>query len=187
MMATTQLTASGHPIEARYIIGWYAGRGARIVVAAAAVLAVMATVSLLALAGSSYRPMVVRGEGIEPAFSTGDVVVSQVVAAADIKVGDIVTYIDGMRGDALVTERVLEVTATDSEYSFTTMGAGSTAIEHLAVDIDGEIGRITYQPRGLGRALDVITSGFAKVAFLASIAILLIRPVVRRGRLELNA
>jgi hypothetical protein len=67
------------------------------------------------------------------------------------------------------------------------MGAGSTAIEHLAVDIDGEIGRITYQPRGLGRALDVITSGFAKVAFLAGVAILLIRPVVRRGRLELNA
>ena len=186
MMTTTQLTASGHPIETRHIIGWYAGRGVRIVVAAAAALAVIATISLLALAGSSYRPMIVRGEGMEPTFNTGDVVVSQVVAASSIKAGDVVTYIDGMRGGALVTERVLEVTPSDSEYSFTTMGAGKTSVEHLAVAIDGEIGRITYQPPGLGRILDLTTSPSTRLAAMAVVALLLLRPVVRRGRFELN-
>ncbi len=186
MMATTQLTASGHPIEMRHVIGWYAGRGVRIVVAAAAALAVIATISLLVLAVSSYRPMIVRGEGMEPIFSTGDVVVSQVVAASSIKAGDVVTYVDGMRGGALVTERVLEVTASDSEYSFTTMGAGRTSVEHLAVAIDGEIGRIAYQPPGLGRILDLTTSATARLAAMALVALLLIRPVVQRARLELS-
>ena len=175
-MATAHLVAAGRPIRLRYALGWYAGRGVRIVLCAMAVLSVVATFSILALVASNYRPMVVSTSSMDPTFGTGDVIVSNVVPPSAVAVGDVITYSDSFRGGALITERVVEVRQDGSTFAFTTKGDASAVEEHWSIDRESSVGRVAYRIPGLGGALAVISHPAALVAMLIGMLGLLVGP-----------
>src|SRR5687767_8761046 len=87
--------------------------GALVVAAAALVLTLVAFTDGL-------RPFVVRSGSMAPAIDTGDIVVTRPVTPDQLGSGDVVTFRDPSRSDALVTHRVVKVTQQGDRYSFVT-------------------------------------------------------------------
>lgn len=92
-----------------------------------------------------YRPLVVRSGSMTPALLTGDLIVTQLVRPASVRVGDIVTFSDQSRGNVLVTHRVVEMAREGSKYSFITKGDGNTAVEEWTIGDKGELGRFAFR------------------------------------------
>lgn len=55
-----------------------------------------------------YKPFIVMSGSMEPTIMTGDLIVSKNINADDVKAGDVISY---HLGDAVITHRVLEITA----------------------------------------------------------------------------
>lgn len=58
-----------------------------------------------------YKPFIVMSGSMEPTIMTGDLIVSKSADADAVKPGDIVSY---RLGDAVITHRVLEITADET-------------------------------------------------------------------------
>ncbi len=185
MTAITHRLAPWRPIRPRYVLRSYASRWLGLMIWPALGLAAAAPVALILLVTGDYRPMVVNTDSMQPALENGDVIVNEVVAPAEIKVGDIVAYSDDLRGGAVITERVLEVSEQAGAYSFATTGDSSSRVEHWSIDQSGSVGRVAYRAPGLGRWLAAATSGLPGAALLAGITILVIGVLARPFRLDL--
>ena len=71
-----------------------------------ALLAVGAVASAVVL---GYRPLLVRSGSMAPAIHTGDVVLSRLVEAREISVGDVVTFRDPTRDQRLITLSLIHI------------------------------------------------------------------------------
>jgi signal peptidase len=87
---------------------------------------------------------------MEPALMTGDAIVTQVVRPSDLRVGEVVTFVDTTRGSVLVTHRVTEVRHDAGMYTFATRGDKNTGEERWTVPGDGSVGRLALRVPQLG-------------------------------------
>lgn len=142
-------------------------------------VAVLLPIAMIVLVTGDYRPMVVSADSMAPTLRPGDVIVNEVVAPADVRVGDIVSYSDGMRDGAVVTERVIEVQAGAGTFAFTTAADAGSPAEHWEIDRTGSLGRVAYHAPGVGRWVETATSGFAGFALPFGLVTLLVGAVVR--------
>jgi signal peptidase len=69
-----------------------------------------------------YRPLVIRSGSMVPTLRVGDLIVVEEVGATDVKVGDIVTFLDPTGGDETITHRVRAVTDDGARRRFETKG-----------------------------------------------------------------
>jgi len=121
-------------------------RGAVVLLVTLAVVAV--TPTLLPLIG--YRPLVVRSGSMEPTLMTGDAIVTRIVGPSEVRVGQVITFVDATRGNALVSHRVTEMTHSGGTYSFVTRGDMNTGVERWTIDDQGTLGRLALRIPKLG-------------------------------------
>lgn len=133
-----------------------------------ALLSACAPVAAVAL---GLRPAVIGSDAMQPTFGDGDVVINELVPATALRPGDVVTYADGLRDGALVTERVVEVRAAGAALELVTKGDAGARVERSSIVPDQRVGRVVHHLPGVGRVAAVVTSpltgGTAGVALIA--------------------
>jgi signal peptidase len=78
---------------------------------------------------------------MEPAISTGDLVVDERITAADTRVGDVITFPEpGTR--RLITHRLVHKRVSGGKAHMRTRGDANNAPERWSAPADGEIGRV---------------------------------------------
>ena len=102
----------------------------------------VAAVAVSQLGG--HRTLNMLTGSMAPAIEPGDVVLDDVVAPRELRVGDIVTFPDSRRRGRLVTHRVRSVAVANGRAYVVTRGDANNASERWSVSADGELGRVAY-------------------------------------------
>ncbi len=97
------------------------------------------------------RPYTVLSGSMEPAISTGDVVVATRIAPLDARPGDVVTFRDPDDSGKLITHRVRDVGASGGKVQFVTKGDANNATERWRVSASGQISQVRYRVPFVGR------------------------------------
>ena len=183
MTAISHVLTTPRPARVRPIMG---NRTRRLLcglgVWAALALAVSVPVALIVLVTGDYRPMVVNTDAMAPTLEQGDVVINEVVAPGEIRVGDIVTYVDSLRGDAAIIERVTAVSESAGQFAFTTQGDASARAEQWTVSSADSVGRVRFQGAGIGGWLQNPVSGLPLAAIAIGLPVLLVVATLRQRR-----
>lgn len=120
-------------------------------------LACVALVLTLAALGAAkplgFQVRVDRSDSMLPAIAAGDVVVSRVVAPAQVKRGDIVSFTSPERRGIVVTHRVVSRRREGPNYAFVTKGDANSGVERWKVDAEGRVGRMQLRVPRVGYAL----------------------------------
>lgn len=89
---------------------------------------------------------------MEPAIKTGDYLISKKVKSDDIKIGDIITFIDE---NVIVTHRVLErITEEDGKSSFITKGDANNIEDDKIIVSEDIVSKYIFKIPMLGYVLD---------------------------------
>lgn len=150
-----------------------------------AVVAVFVLLVVIPMTGA-YRVSVVLSNSMAPKWHAGDMVVVTPQTAADVRVGQVISYNPPVEGRPSITHRVIAVTEPGPHPIVTTKGdANDTADEwgpvRLASDrvwlVRGSIPQAGHVLAFLqGQALALLTTVLAPIAFLVVILVRIWRP-----------
>jgi len=121
---------------------------------------------------AGLKPFVVRSASMAPAIGAGDVIVTRPVHPAEVGRGDIVTFRDPSRSDALVTHRVVKVSPEGDQYSFVTKGDANTGTEQWSVAAEGTVGARALVVPKAGYLFTKLAEPDVRIALLAAAALL---------------
>ena len=133
----------------------YVGMGVSIGLLGLVVLLGLAVVVVPAVTGST--PLTVLTQSMEPTFPTGTLVVVKPIDAADIRIGDPITYQIESGKPEVVTHRVLSITSTNvGGLSFITKGDNNDAPDENPVVPDQVRGKVWYSVPYIGYVNTVV-------------------------------
>ena len=96
------------------------------------------------------RGFTVMSGSMEPAISTGDIVVNRQIVATAAKTGDVVTFSDPEGSGKLITHRVTSITPDGRQLRFITKGDANSGVERWSIPTGDRIGRVVYKLPQLG-------------------------------------
>lgn len=108
---------------------------------------------------------------MEPAISTGDVIVNEWIPPRDARVGDAITFNDPGRGDIVLTHRIVSVQRRADRVDFVTRGDANTGVERWSSPAGGRIGRVVYRVPNAGFLMVFTRTPGGKLLFLVLPAI----------------
>lgn len=126
------------------------------------------------------KALIVRSGSMAPVIGVGDLVVSRTIEPTEAKVGDIITFTDPTRDDALVTHRVRRVRIDDHQVHFVTKGDANGAVERWTIDSDGTIGRMVFSVPKVGYAVSWAAQPEARFTLIVLGGVLLAYAGLRR-------
>ncbi|MDD3168411.1 MAG: signal peptidase I [Eubacteriales bacterium] len=126
-----------------------------------------------------YKPFIVLSGSMEPAFASGDLVLVREVAADSLKEGDIIAF---REGNAVVTHRIITITAEDGTRRYVTKGDNNNVEDSIAVTDDMIEGAYLLKIAGLGNAAMFMQTPLGMVIFIALPLILFILYDIFRRR-----
>lgn len=132
--------------------------------------------ALLAAAGPlaiGDRSFTMRSGSMAPAIDSGDVVVTEPIAPAEARVGDIVTFRDPEGSGKLFSHRVQSVRPAGATVAFVTRGDANSSTERWNVAADGSVGKVVYIVPKIGYALVWTGTTPARIALIVIPALLL--------------
>ena len=107
-----------------------------------------AMVAFGAAKAAGYETFTVLSGSMEPAISTGDLVVDARILAKDAQVGDVITFPEP-RTKRLITHRLEHKRIDGSQAHMRTRGDANNAPERWSIPADGQIGRVVASvPKG---------------------------------------
>lgn len=116
------------------------------------------------------RPLAVLSGSMEPAYHVGSMVYVGKTDAADIQVGDVITFY--MAGDTMTTHRVV---AKDEEAGgFTTKGDANNTEDGGLVPYDKVVGRVVFDIPYLGYVSSYLSSRPGSIVVITLIIVTLI-------------
>jgi signal peptidase I len=140
----------------------------------AAMTLVALTVLGLALgAAVGYRSFTVMSGSMEPAISTGDIVMTQRIAPQDARVGQVVTFRDPTGTRKLISHRVRRIRNEGRFFRFTTKGDANNTFERWSVSSNGTIGRVWLRMPKLGYVLAQTRTPAGRIGLVVIPALLL--------------
>lgn len=134
-------------------------------------LALLAALGLPVLFGC--RSLVVMSGSMQPAISTGSVVIVKQVAASGIAVGDVVSFRNPEDTSEILTHRVRAVETRDGRLQVETRGDANTGGEKWSIDPAGTVGRVVFKVPYLGYLLAPLQGRLARLALVVAPALLL--------------
>lgn len=149
---------------------------------------VVATVVAGALAAGwalGFRPLAVYSGSMEPTLPVGSLMVVQAVPAADVAVGDVITFAHPYAPGALVTHRVVEIVERPEGRAYRTKGDANPARDPWTIALPGDVGRLRADVPYAGWALVYARTREVRSALLAVACLALLLTLLRRiWRLE---
>lgn len=117
-----------------------------------------------------FHGFTVSTGSMEPAIKTGDYLISKKVKSDDIKVGDIITFIDE---NTIITHRVSEIINQNEETMFITKGDGNNVEDDTTVMSENIVSKYVFKVPMIGYILDYFKymNPISKVGILVSICL----------------
>jgi signal peptidase I len=134
-------------------------------------VALLLAVALPVLFGC--RSMVIMSGSMEPAIRTGSVVVVRRIPAAEIAVGDVVSFLNPEAPGRTLTHRVQAVTGEGGRIEVETRGDANTGTESWSIDATGTVGRVAFHLPLLGYLLAPLQGTLPRLVLVVSPALLL--------------
>lgn len=133
---------------------------------------------------AGYRPFIVMTGSMEPNIMSGDLIIAREAEPADIRVGDIISFVDPAgNGVTVVTHRVVEVLNGNGALSFRTRGDANNSDDQDAVPGDSVLGIYIARLPGMGSAVMFMqtTTGLI-ICVLVPLVLLVGYDILRRGK-----
>ena len=130
----------------------------------------------------------VTSDSMKPYMAAGDEIVTDVVSANDVQIGDVILYVDPENLE-LIAHRVVQANTTDSQiYTITTQGDANPAVDSPALNFNknAPIRRVITVVPKIGFVLDAVSSTATKTAGSVVLIAYLIY-VVRKTRRNVEA
>jgi signal peptidase I len=118
-----------------------------------------------------YQSLTVVSGSMVPTLGVGSVVIDEVIAPADARPGDIVTFKDPLHPRQL-THRLQKVRVEGDTFYMTTLGDANDAPEHWSVPRTGHIGRVVAHLPKLGYVRQWLGSGYARLGAMGLVLLL---------------
>lgn len=117
---------------------------------------------------------------MEPTIKVGGIVAVHPVPADQLKVGDVITFVDQNRPDTFVTHRIVELSVSDGQATAKTKGDANDTADAWSVPANKAVGRVDLSLPYLGFLMIWLSSPLAKVAILGIAVLGLAVPSVGR-------
>src|SRR5579859_6645665 len=117
---------------------------------------------------------------MEPTIKVGGIVAVHPVPADQLKVGDVITFVDQNRPDTFVTHRIVELAVSDGQATAKTKGDANDTADAWSVPANKAVGRVDLSLPYLGFLMIWLSSPLAKVAILGIAVLGLAVPSVGR-------
>jgi signal peptidase len=118
-----------------------------------------------------YQSLTVISGSMVPTLGVGSIVIDEVIAPADARPGDIVTFKDPLRPRQL-THRLQKVRVSGDTFYMTTLGDANDVPEHWSVPRTGHIGRVVAHLPKLGYARQWLGSRYARLGAMGVVLLL---------------
>lgn len=142
-------------------------------------LVLLATAGLITLVAMGYRPLVVYGGSMNPAISTGSVVLVRPVRAESLNVGDVIAVaLNDTRN--LITHRVQAKQLVEGRWLFQTKGDANNFPDPQPFFIEGAAGKVSLHIPWAGYAVVYASSPLIRSG-LVGIFVYLVLVINRRG------
>jgi signal peptidase I len=132
-------------------------------------LGIVAIVTLPGVFG--YQSLTVVSGSMVPTLGVGSVVIDEVIAPADARPGDIVTFKDPLRPRQL-THRLQKLRVDGDTFYMTTLGDANDVPEHWSVPRTGHIGRVVAHLPKVGYVRAWLGSRYARLAAVGVVLLL---------------
>lgn len=146
------------------------------VIAAVWSAATLAAIILVALAVATllgHRSFTVLSGSMEPAMSTGDVVMTSQISPREAKVGQVVSFRDPSGSKRLITHRIRRIRNDGRSYLFSTKGDANNTVERWSVPAHGHIGRVWLRIPKIGYVLAKTRTPVGRIGMVVVPAVLL--------------
>jgi signal peptidase len=120
-----------------------------------------------------FRALVVMSGSMEPAISTGSLVVVRRVPAESIAVGQVVSFVSPEGTGQVITHRVQSVSRADGEVAVETKGDANTGSEKWSIGASGVVGRVVFHIPYLGYVLAYLGGRTARLLLVVMPALAL--------------
>jgi signal peptidase I len=121
---------------------------------------------------SGHRSLTVLSGSMEPTLETGSVVVDEMIAPTEARVGDIVTFSDPAHPERLITHRLRHAEVEGDTVHMVTKGDANDAPERWDVEASGQIGRVVFHVPLLGHARAMVGTRQGYVVLMLAIVML---------------
>lgn len=126
-----------------------------------------------------FQLYAVLSGSMEPAYRTGSVIYVRETDAAELEVGDVITF--RLTGDAVATHRVVEIVGGEENPKFRTKGDANDVADGSLVSAEDIVGKVIFSVPYLGYAVEFIQTPkgrYTAIAVGALVLLLLILPDV---------
>lgn len=125
-----------------------------------------------------YKPFIVLSGSMEPSIMTGDLIVSGKADAANLQVGDVVSYrVD----NAVVTHRIKEVVQENGSVHYVMQGDNNNTADETMVTPEMVEGTYLFRVKGMGNfAMFMQTTTGMLLFIVGPLALFIIYDMVRR-------
>jgi len=110
-----------------------------------------------------YKPLIVLSGSMEPTIFPGDLVIVKETQGSSLKAGDIISY---MRGQSVITHRIVEVTEVDGDTRFVTKGDNNNVDDGVLVAFSMLEGKYLMRIPNLGHAAMFMQTPTGMVVFV---------------------
>jgi signal peptidase len=121
---------------------------------------------------SGHRSLTVLTGSMEPTLETGSVVVDEMIAPTEARIGDIVTFTDPAHPDRLITHRLRSASVEGDTVHMVTKGDANDAPERWDIDTSGQIGRVKFHVPLLGHARAMVGTRQGYMVLMLAIVML---------------
>jgi signal peptidase I len=138
--------------------------------------ATLAAIVLLVLALATvlgHRSFTVLSGSMEPAISTGDVVMTSQISPREAKVGQVVSFRDPSGSKRLITHRIRRIRNDGRSFLFTTKGDANNTVERWSVPTHGHLGRVWLKIPKIGYVLAKTRTPLGRILMVVLPAVLL--------------
>jgi signal peptidase len=111
-----------------------------------------------------YKPFIVLTGSMEPAFSSGDLVIVKEVEANNLQLDDIIAF---REGNAVITHRIIEFEQNGSSYRFITKGDNNNIEDRRPVNVEQLEGQYIFRIRNLGNFAMFMQTPVGMALFIA--------------------
>lgn len=128
-------------------------------------------------------PFIVLSDSMNPEIQSGDLIVCHEVSAADVQVGDVISFFDPEgNGTSVVSHRVTAITTDESgQPVFTTKGDANNVEDSAPVPAEKLIAAYSFRIPGLGNVAMFMQSTQGLIVCVAvPVALLLAYDIIRR-------
>jgi signal peptidase I len=138
--------------------------------------------ALVVLLTTGFQALIVRTGSMAPTINTGDLIVVREIPPSDATVGDIITFRDPFRANAIVTHRIVSMRRHGSTFRFVTKGDANGAEERWSIGAWETVGSYLASLPLAGYFIGWIGLPGARAGLLIAAAVILLFVGVQRLR-----